>query len=97
MSVKKLRDEAVSRALGNIRKIEETMGVGYDSLKKIRSELIELASDKSLFPRAHFPVSDSGESVVYRLSEMTIIDLHFMVRWVLRAKRSLRTIIRPGL
>ena len=69
MSVKKLRDEAVSRALGNIRQIEEAMGVGYDSLKKIRSELIELASDKSLFPRAHFPVSDSGESFVYRLSE----------------------------
>ena len=45
------------------------MGVGYDSLKKIRSELNELASDQSLFPRAHFPVSDSGESVVYRLSE----------------------------
>ncbi len=69
MSVKKLRDEAVSRALGNIRQIEESMGVGYDSLKKIRSELIELANDQSLFPRAHFPVSDSGESVVYRLSE----------------------------
>ena len=69
MSVKKLRDEAVSRALGNIRQIEEAMGVGYDSLKKIRSELNELASDQSLFPRAHFPVSDSGESVVYRLSE----------------------------
>ena len=31
--------------------------------------MIELANDKSLFPRAHFPVSDSGESVVYRLSE----------------------------
>ena len=69
MSVKKLRDEAVSRALGNIRRIEEAMGVGYDSLKKIRSELNELASDQSLFPRAHFPVPDSGESVVYRLSE----------------------------
>ena len=52
MSVKKLRDEAVSRALGNIRQIEEAMGVSYDSLKKIRSELNELASDKSLFPRA---------------------------------------------
>ena len=69
MSVKKLRDDAVSRALGNIRQIEEAMGVGYYSLKKIRSELNELSSDKSLFPRAHFPVSDSGESVVYRLSE----------------------------
>ena len=69
MSVKKLREEAVSRALGNIRQIEEAMGVGNDSLKKIGSELIELASDKSLFPRTHFPVYDSGESVVYRLSE----------------------------
>ena len=43
MSVKKLRDEAVSMALGNIRQIEEAMGVGYDLLKNIRSELIELA------------------------------------------------------
>ena len=40
IDLKKLRDEAVSKALGNIRQIEEAMGVGYNSLKKIRSELI---------------------------------------------------------
>ena len=54
MSVK-IRDEAVSRALGNIRQIEEAMGVGYDALKKIRSELIELASDRACF-KGSFPV-----------------------------------------
>ena len=97
MSVKKLRDEAVSRALGNIRQIEEAMGVGYDSLKKIRSELIELASDISLFPRAHslYPIQENLLSIAFL--KMTIIDLHCMVRWVLQAKRSLRTTIRPGL
>ena len=94
MSVKKLRDEAVSRALGNIRQIEESMGVGYDSLKKIRSELIELASDQSLFPRAHFPVSDSGESVVYRLSED---DDHSIIALSLAflASKSSATLGRP--
>ena len=61
MSVKKLRDEAVSRALGNIRQIEERMGVGYDSLKKIRSELIELANDQSLFPSCLLYTSDAAD------------------------------------
>ena len=97
MSLKKLRDEAVSRALGNIRQIEEAMGVGYDSLKKIRSELIELASDKSLFQGliSLYPIQENLLSISFL--KMTIIDLPFMVRWVLRAKRSLRTTIRPGL
>ena len=43
--------------------------MNYDALRKIREELIELTRDKSLFPRDHFPLTESGESSVYRLSE----------------------------
>jgi len=69
MSISKYREKAVSKTVKNIRQIEKEMGVNYDSLKKIRTELIQLTSDKSLFPKAHFPLTDSGDSVVYRLSE----------------------------
>ena len=97
MSVKKIRDEDVSRALGNIRQIEEAMGVGYDSLKKIRSELMNYQVTRACFqgPISLYPIQGNLLSIAFL--KMTIIDLPYMVRWVLQAKRSLRTTIRPGL
>lgn len=69
MSISKDRFQAVCKAVKHIRQIEKEMGINYDSLKKIRSELIDLSNEKNLFPMAHFPLTDTGESVVYRLSE----------------------------
>ena len=69
MTTETKRIQAVSNAVGRIRKIEKEMGANYDGLKKIRDELVDLTRDKSLFPRDHFPLSESGESAIYRLSE----------------------------
>ena len=69
MTTETKKIQAVSNAVGRIRKIEKEMGAKYDGLEKIRDELVDLTRDKSLFPRDHFPLSASGESAIYRLSE----------------------------
>ena len=69
MTTETKRIQAVSNAVGRIRKIEKEMGANYDGLEKIRDELIDLTRNKSLFTRDHFPLSESGESAIYRLSE----------------------------
>ena len=69
MDIKQSRDAAISDTITSIRAIEQDGSIDYDTLKAIRTELIQLANDKSLFPRDHFPLSRTGESAIYRLSE----------------------------
>ena len=69
MATETKRIQAVSNAVGRIRKIEKEMGTNYNGLEKIRDELVYLTRDKSLFPRDHFPLTETGESAIYRLSE----------------------------
>ncbi|SVB00833.1 uncharacterized protein METZ01_LOCUS153687, partial [marine metagenome] len=69
MTISERREQAVSEAVGRIRQIERDQGVNYEALKAIRDELIHLTRDTSLFPREHFPLTESGDSAVYRLSE----------------------------
>ena len=69
MMISEKREQAASEAVGRIRQIEQDQGVNYEGLKAIRDELIHLTRDTSLFPREHFPLTESGDSAVYRLSE----------------------------
>ena len=69
MDIKQARDTAISDTITSIRAIEQDGPINYDTLKAIRAELIALADDKSLFPRAHFPLTGTGESAIYRLAE----------------------------
>ncbi len=69
MEIKQARDTAISDTMTNIRVIEQDGPISYDTLKAIRAELITLANDKSLFPREQFPLTGTGESAIYRLSE----------------------------
>ena len=69
MTISERREQVASEAVGRIRQIERDQGVNYEALKAIRDELIHLTRDTSLFPREHFPLTESGDSAVYRLSE----------------------------
>ena len=69
MMISEKRKQAASEAVGRIRQIEKDQGVNYEALKAIRDELIHLTRDTSLFPREHFPLTESSDSAVYRLSE----------------------------
>ena len=69
MTISERREQVASEAVGRIRQIEGDQGVNYEALNAIRDELIDLTRDTSLFPREHFPLTESGDSAVYRLSE----------------------------
>ena len=69
MMISEKRKQAATEAVGRIRQIEKDQGVNYEALKAIRDEWIHLTRDTSLFPREHFPLTESGDSAVYRLSE----------------------------
>lgn len=69
MDIKQARDIAISDTMTSIRGIERDGPINYDTLKAIRAELITLADDKTLFPRDQFPLTETGESAIYRLSE----------------------------
>ena len=69
MTISERREQVASEAVGRIRQIEGDQRVNYEALKAIRDELIDLTRDTSLFPREHFPLTESGDSAVYRLSE----------------------------
>ena len=97
MSISKDRFQAVSRAVEHIRQINKDIGINYDSLKKIRTELIELTYDKRLFPKVHFPLTDKGESAVYRLSEDDDHRFALYVSVGAAGKWCPRIITQPGL
>ena len=69
MTIIEQRNQAVAETVDRVRLIEQQHGVNYDTLGKIRNELIDLTRDKELFPRSSFPTTEDGGSAVYRISE----------------------------
>ena len=69
MTIIEQRNQAVAETVDRVRLIEQQHGVNYDTLSKIRDELIDLTRDKELFPRSSFPTTEDGGSAVYRISE----------------------------
>jgi len=71
MNIQQKRDEQIAECMGRIREIESSLGVNRDSIDKIKSEVIELACQKELFPAAEFDLDPEteGSAVIYRLSE----------------------------
>lgn len=69
MTIIEQRNQAVAETVDRVRLIEQQHGVNYDTLGKIRDELIDLTRDKELFPRSSFPTTEDGGSAVYRISE----------------------------
>lgn len=68
-SVTERRETAVARAIGEIRQIEQSDGVNYRALDRIRERLIALAADRSLFPAEDFPIPANRDTAVYLLQE----------------------------
>jgi len=71
MDIRAERDRRISQTIDQIRKIEKTMGVTPEALGDIKSVMLDLAEDKSLFPLEHFPVDPQtdGLDALYRLAE----------------------------
>ena len=69
MTIIEQRDQAVAETVDRVRLIEQQHGVNYDTLGKIRDELIDLTWNKEMFPRSSFPITEDGGSAVYRISE----------------------------
>jgi len=71
MDIRTERDRRVSQAINQIRAIEGAEGITPGALEAIKSVLLDLAEDRSLFPLTDFPVDPKtdGNSVVYRLAE----------------------------
>jgi predicted metal-dependent enzyme (double-stranded beta helix superfamily) len=71
MTIRAERDQQVKKAIDKIRDIETAKGVTPGALDDIKSVLIDLAANKSLFPVEDFAIDPEtdGNSVIYRLTE----------------------------
>jgi predicted metal-dependent enzyme (double-stranded beta helix superfamily) len=71
MDIRTERDQKVRDSIDKIRIIEGEGAVSPDRLEAIKSVLLDLAADRSLFPLEHFPIDPEtdGNGVVYRLAE----------------------------
>ena len=68
------RTEAVTAAMDDIRQIEADLGVTREGVQAIRDRLVELSSQRELFPLEDFPSPDAGDkrtSFMYRLAQDT--------------------------
>ena len=66
------RTDAVNRTMADIRAIEADLGVTREGVEAIRDRLIELSSERELFPLADFPPppdDDARSSYMYRLAQ----------------------------
>jgi len=66
------RTDAVNAAMDDIRQIEADRGVTRSGVEAIRDRLIELSSQRDLFPLADFPTPDADDkltSFMYRLAQ----------------------------
>ena len=66
------RTEAVQAAMADIRKIEADLGVTRQGVEAIRDRLVELSSQRDLFPLDAFPAPDADNernSFMYRLAQ----------------------------
>ncbi len=66
------RTDAVSAAMDDIRTIEADLGVTRAGVEAIRDRLVELSSNRELFPLEDFPhpgEDDAQSSLLYRLAQ----------------------------
>lgn len=66
------RTAAVAEAMDDIRQIEADLGVTREGVEAIRDRLIEMSSQRDLFPLESFPAPPDGEkrtSLMYRLAQ----------------------------
>lgn len=66
------RTDAVMTAMDDIRKIEADLGVTREGVQAIRDRLVEMSSNRELFPPGDFPAPDSDDqqsSFMYRLAQ----------------------------
>ena len=66
------RTEAVAAAMDDIRRIESELGVTRQAVEAIRDRLVELSSQRELFPLDDFPPPDDDHarnSFLYRLAQ----------------------------
>lgn len=63
------RREAVAATIEDIRRIETSEGIDYDSLEKISELLFDLAARKELFPDDDFPLGPDRASNIHLLQE----------------------------
>ncbi len=66
------RDRAVAAAMDDIRHIEARLGVTRQGVEAIRDRLVELASNRELFPLDDFPAptaDDDESSFMYRIAQ----------------------------
>jgi len=66
------RTNAVTAAMDDIRQIEDTLGVTREGVQAIRDRLIELTTQRDLFPLESFPPPDESDkrtSFMYRLAQ----------------------------
>ena len=70
--VAEVRAAAIAAAMDDIRAIEAGQGVTRDGVEAIRDRLIELSSQRELFPLDDFPApgdDDDARSFLYRLAQ----------------------------
>lgn len=66
------RTDAVNAAMDDIRQIEADLGVTREGVRAIRDRLVELSSNRELFPLEDFPTpgaDDKRTSFMYRLAQ----------------------------
>jgi len=66
------RTEAVNAAIDDIRQIEAELGVTREGVEAIRDRLVQLSSNRELFPLEDFPApgaDDDQKSFMYRLAQ----------------------------
>ena len=68
-SIVEQRKDAVRARIAAVRRIETEAGVNRDSLERIKTELVALASAPELFPTEDFPLGEGGKERIYLLSE----------------------------
>jgi predicted metal-dependent enzyme (double-stranded beta helix superfamily) len=63
------RAAAVAAAIDDIRRIEAAGPLDRDRVAAIRARLLELVSQRELFPAADFPAPEETRACLYRLAE----------------------------
>ncbi|MBC7802840.1 MAG: sulfurtransferase, partial [Candidatus Parcubacteria bacterium] len=69
MTTQEQRGRAVEALIARVRAIESAEGVTRASLKRIKAELIALATRSELFPAAHFANVPGRSGTIYHLAE----------------------------
>ncbi|MCW5576014.1 MAG: sulfurtransferase [Burkholderiales bacterium] len=69
VSIAAERSAEIRKVIGRLKRIVREHGVTRDSLDRMKTEMVGLASRSDLFPIADFPIVPGGNSANYRLAE----------------------------